>query len=360
MLDLEKMLSFVPGDAPAGKLEEYSPLYLQLDVLARGKPASTMGDSIIEGTDPDWYGLRNACLKLWETTRDLRVAMYLAIAEFSLDGLKGFSDALAVTEYLVEHLWADFFPKLDPDDDNDPTERLNIFAMISPPSRSYSDPLMFISKFRLLKLVEGKRYTLRDLLILNGELDVSEETIDPVLFQGEMRSVPIDEMRQHKELVVQIVARLDHITELVNGYLPGGEGPVFADLKGELKTLQNFYDNYLLSPDAGAAEEPAETDVSGAVDAASGGPVRRSAEAFDLNRFVPANRAEALLMLKKSAEYFQMTEPTNPVPLLVDRALRMANMSFLDLLGEVEPGALEKGREIFGVRPEAQETSSEE
>ena len=109
MLDLEKMLSVVPGDAPAGKLEEYSPLYLQLDVLARGKPASTMGDSIIEGTDPDWYGLRNACLKLWETTRDLRVAMYRAIAEFSLDGLKGFSDALAVAEYLVENLWQDFF-----------------------------------------------------------------------------------------------------------------------------------------------------------------------------------------------------------------------------------------------------------
>lgn len=347
MLDLEKMLSVIPGEDPAGKLEEYSPLYLQLDELARGKPASTMGDSIIEGTDPDWYELRNACLKLWETTRDLRVAMYLAIAEFSLEGPKGFSDALAVTEYLVEHLWPDFFPRLDPDDDNDPTERLNIFAMISPPSRSYSDPLMFISKFRMLKLADGKKYTLRDLLIINGELEVSEDNLDPALFQGEMRSVPIDEMRRHKEVVGQIIARLDHITELVNNQLPG-EGLAFADLLGELKTLQNFYDGYLLSPETEPAEEPAEPAAS----PEPVSPVRRSAAVFDLDSFVPANRAEALLMLKKSAEYFRMTEPTNPVPLLVDRALRMANMSFLDLLGEVEPGALEKGREIFGVRPE--------
>ena len=351
MLDLQKMLSVVSGENPAGKLEEYNPLYLQLDELARGKPASAMGDSIIEGTDPDWYGLRNACLKLWETTRDLRVAMYLAIAEFSLDGLKGFSDALAVSEYLVEQLWNDFYPKLDPDDDNDPTERLNIFAMISPPSRSYSDPLMFISKFRLLKLIEGKKYTLRDLLIIHGELEVSEDKLDQVLFQGEMRSVPIDVMRQHKELVAEISARLDHITEMVNSQLPN-EGLSFADLKGELKTLQNFYDSYLLEPEKESAEDRGEQAA-----AESAAPVRtvnRSAAAFDLNSFVPSNRAEALLMLKKSAEYFQMTDPTNPVPLLVDRALRMANMSFLDLLGDVEPAALEKGREIFGVKPEAQ------
>jgi len=352
MLDLKKMLSAIPGENPAGKLEEYNPLYLQLDELARGKPASTMGDSIIEGTDPDWHGLRNACLKLWETTRDLRVAMYLAIAEFSLDGLKGFSDALAVTEYLVEHLWADFFPNLDPDDDNDPTERLNIFAMISPPNRSYSDPLMFISKFRMLKLIEGKKYTLRDLLIINGELEVNEDKLDPILFQGEMRSVPIDEMRQHKEVVVQITSRLDHITEMVNGHLPG-DGLAFSDLLGELKNLQNFYDAYLMEPEKESAEEPGEQP---AADSAAPAPaIRRSQAAFDLNSFVPTNRAEALLMLKKSAEYFQMTEPTNPVPLLVDRALRMANMSFLDLLGDVEPAALEKGREIFGVKPEVHE-----
>ena len=349
MLDLTKMLSTLPGENPAGKLEEYDLLYLQLDELARGKPASTMGDSIIEGTDPDWYGLRNACLKLWETTRDLRVAMYLAIAEFSLDGLNGFSDALAVTEYLVEHLWNDFYPKLDPDDDNDPTERLNIFAMISPPSRSYSDPLMFISKFRMVKLIEDKKYTLRDLLIINGELEVSEDKLDPVLFQGEMRSVPIDVMREHKEIVAQIIARLNHITEMVNSYLPD-DGLSFTDLLGELKNLQNFYDAYLLEPEKESAEEPAEqADASAAAPSQS---VKCSRTVFDLNSFVPSNRAEALLMLKKSAEYFQMAEPTNPVPLLVDRALRMANMSFLDLLGDVEPAALEKGREIFGIKPE--------
>ena len=248
MLDLEKMLVPVSGDHPAGTLEEYNQLYLQLDELAMGKPASTMGDSIIEWTDPDWYGLRDACLKLWETTRDLRVAIYLCIAEFSIEGLKGFSDALAVLEYLVEKHWEDFYPLLDADDDKDPTERLNIFAMISPPPRSYSDPMMFISKFRMLKLIDGKKYTLRDLLIVNGELDVSEEKVDPVLFQGEMRSVPVVEMQQGKDLVVKIKAQLDHIADMVNEFTPDG-GLAFSSLTDELNTLQKFYETYLLVQD---------------------------------------------------------------------------------------------------------------
>ena len=351
MLDLEKMLVPVSGDHPAGTLEEYNQLYLQLDELAMGKPASTMGDSIIEGTDPDWYGLRDACLKLWETTRDLRVAIYLCIAEFSIEGLKGFSDALAVLEYLVEKHWEDFYPLLDADDDNDPTERLNIFAMISPPPRSYSDPMMFISKFRMLRLIDGKKYTLRDLLIVNGELDVSEEKVDPVLFQGEMRSVPVFEMQQGKDLVVKIKAQLDHIADMVNEFTPDG-GLAFSSLTDELNTLQKFYETYLLVQDNAQKPETA----SGTDDPSPTLAEKRSANAFfDLNSFAPSNRAEALLMLKKGAEYFQSAEPTNPVPLLVNRAIRMANMSFLDLLGDVEPNALEKGREIFGVKPDSGE-----
>ncbi len=351
MLDLEKMLVPVSGDHPAGTLEEYNQLYLQLDELAMGKPASAMGDSIIEGTDPDWHGLRNACLKLWETTRDLRVAIYLCIAEFSLDGLKGLSDALAVLEYLVEKRWEDFYPLLDADDDNDPTERLNIFAMISPPPRSYSDPMMFISKFRMLRLIEGKKYTLRDLLIVNGELDVSEEKVDPVLFQGEMRSVPVVEMQQGKDLVVKIKAQLNHIEETVNGFISDGSLS-FSSLTDELDTLQKFYETYLLVQDTAQESEP----TSGSDEPAPARAANHSANAFfDLNSFVPSNRTEAMLMLKKGAEYFQSAEPTNPVPLLVNRAIRMANMSFLDLLGDVEPNALEKGREIFGVKPDSGE-----
>jgi len=357
MLDLTKMLVPVSDENPAGANEEYDPRYLQLEELAVGKPASMMGDSVVEGTDPDWRALCDNCLKLWETTRDLRVAIYLCIAEFSLEGLEGFSKALSCVEYLVESHWDNVYPQPDPEDNNDPTERLNIFAMISPPPGAYSDPLMFISKFRMLRLVPSNAYTLRDLLIVNGELDVDDGKVDPVLFQGEMHSVPVSEMQSCKDMTDKITGQLAHIETLVNEKLQDGYLN-FTSLFSEIKTLQKFYESYLLIPSPAEEESSAEAAASptdGERKAALGGRTVSISGSVNLSAYIPSSRAEALLLLKKGAEYFQSAEPTSPVPLLVSRAMRMANMSFLDLLGDVEPNALEKGREIFGVKPEAPE-----
>jgi len=348
-LELEKMLCPVSADDPGGSNAEYDALYVQLEEFAIGKPASTMGDSVVEGTDPDWRALKNACLKLWEKTRDLRVAMYLSIAEFSLEGMTGFSDSLAVVEYLVTDLWDSFYPRLDPDDDNDPTERLNIFSMISPAPGTYSDPLMFLNRFRMGKLIAGKKYTLRDYMILNGDLDAGEEKLDPVLFQGEMRAVPIEEMQKNKDLTDKIIGQLNHIRDTVNNIVPEGCS-AFTGLLSELKVLQKFYGSFLLQqPTANVSGNDEQAETSGAA------ATFRAPAFFDIASYVPSSRSEALLLLKKAAEYFQNAEPTSPVPFLVDRAIRMATMSFLDLLGDIEPNAMEKGREIFGIRQENNE-----
>ena len=60
----------------------------------------------------------------------------------------------------------------------------------------------------------------------------------------------------------------------------------------------------------------------------------------------------SLLLLKKSAEYFQVAEPTSPIPFFINRSLKMANMNFMDLLGEIDQNALDRGREQFGVKPD--------
>ncbi len=345
-LELKKLCVPVSADCPSGTDESYNPLYLQLEELAVGKPASIMGDSTVEGINPDWHGLQKKSLELWKTTRDLRVAMYLCLAGFALNGLKGFSDALSLAEYLVSERWEDFYPRLDPDDDNDPTERLNVFAMISPLPGCYSDPLMFINKFRTLRLIADKTYTLRDLLIIDGELETADEGIDPLVFRAEMSAVPLSVMQEAGALTEQVMAQLDHIVAVVNGHLDD-VSISFATLTAELKTLRNFYRSFSAAP-----ENIAEND-SPAPDATSGkNVVRNVSGTLNLAAFVPANRTEALLLLQKGAEYFQKAEPTSPVPLLVNRAIRMSNMSFLDLLGDIEPGALEKGREIFGMKQE--------
>lgn len=351
--DIRKMCLPVSSDSNSGcgTNEEYSPLFMELENLATGVQPSQMGDSIIEGRDPDWKKLQANCLELWKNTRDLRVAVYLSLAGFALRGLQGFHDGLELIRYLVRDLWDEFYPQLDPDDDNDPTERLNILSILSPPPGTFNDPIMFINHFRSQRLTDSNRYTLRDLMVVNGDLDaVDGRKIDSALFHAEMRAVPSEQMQNRKEQADAVYAALQDIVQEVDSH--AGEGSLnFAALFADLKILRNFYSSCCLTENA-APQEAADTETGTAETSVTRPQTSMPSAAVNISQFVPSSRAEALLLLQKAAEYFQQAEPTSPVPFLVRRAMRMADMNFLDLLGEIESGAQEKGREIFGIRNE--------
>lgn len=342
-LVLEQLKRPVSDTDPSGENQEYDSLYLSLEELAVGVPASQMGDSVIEGKEPDWRLLQKNCLELWERTRDLRVAAYLAVAGLALHGLNGFADGLELIRWLFSEQWDSFWPRLDPDDDNDPLERLNIISMISPPPGAYDDPLHFLALFRNQRLVpEGVSYTLRDLMIAEGELDSDEKRLDLNLLNAEMSAVPVSMMIERGQLVERIQELLAEISRLFESHTEQ-YALSFVLLSNELKRLKRFYDQFGLVQEApaGASEEVQET-------APQQTAVRPGIT--DLASVRARNRAEALLLLRKGCEYFQTAEPTSPVPFLINRALRMAEMNFMDLLAEIDANAVERGRDILGVR----------
>ncbi|MDR1318634.1 MAG: hypothetical protein LBJ90_03340, partial [Treponema sp.] len=63
-------------------------------------------------------------------------------------------------------------------------------------------------------------------------------------------------------------------------------------------------------------------------------------------------RTEALALLKKGAEYFQTQEPNSPIPYLIDRALRFSEMNFIELIEDMAPDAVARGRDILGIKQE--------
>lgn len=343
--DLEKMKQAFSSEAPAGENLEYHPLYLELEELVSGVPASQMGDSVVEGKDPDYRKLQKNILSLWETTRDLRLAVYLAVSGLALEGLKGFAEALELIHYLIENQWEDFYPQLDPDDDNDPLERLNILGMISPPAGAFDDPVNFLNLFRNVRLSPvGAAYTLRDLLLAEGELESSNENIDLNLLNAEMATVPVSVMLEQGDYVNSIVELLQKISNVFEEK-SGGYAAHFATLENELKRLQHFYSKFNslqeLQEVAEEKEEGGETTERVVVS---------SSVFVDIHSVKVRNRSEALLLLRKGCEYFQTAEPTSPVPFLINRALRMAEMNFMDLLSEIAPDSVDRGRDILGVK----------
>lgn len=347
----EDEIKAMTGDIPEGDADGvdcgYDPLYLQLETLAVGEPERRMGDSVVEGKEPDWRAVRRNCRELWAKTRDLRVAAYMAISGLAIDGLGGFAVGVAMLRSLVVDRWEGVWPRLDPDDDNDPMERLNILAMISPAPGTFDDPIHFVPLFRRVRLVpEGPRYTLRDLLISEGEIDSGDDRVDPALLMAEMTAVPHEAMVSQSGHVERIAGDLAAISDAVQEKTAHRGMVSFETLLNELKALRRFYAKFV--------HAAAESAVAAEVDEPSptSAPVP-SQGFFDLSQARPHNRSEALMLLKKGCEYFRAAEPSSPVSFLVERALRMADMNFMDLLAEIDPSGVERGRDILGVKPAA-------
>ncbi|MDR0999007.1 MAG: type VI secretion system protein TssA [Treponema sp.] len=343
MIDLEKMILPLEGEDPAGGNLEYDPLYTGMDSLAAGVPDSQMGDSTLEGRGPDWKKLSQNCIELWGRTRDLRVASYLVVAQTVLEGLSGLDAGLKLLSSLVSSFWDSMYPKLDPDDNFDPIERLNILAMLSPQQDAYNDPVKFILRLRESRLVPSLAYTLRDYMIANNELDAGDKTVDGNLLRAEFMNVPREEIRVQADLASSARETLSQICAVMNEKMKDSLLSM-ESLSRELDRLSRFYATQL---DTGAPAE--DTVAAGEAAPGDGAPLRAAGGAVLQGQV--NSRQDALTMLRKGAEYFQKMEPSSPVPLLVNRALRFADMDFIELLGEIVPDSLSRGRDILGVKP---------
>ena len=353
MIPIEEMAVPLEGDKPAGENLEYDTLYMEMDSLAVTVPDSQMGNSIIEGRGPDWKKLKENCLDLWAKTRDLRVASYLVVAETANGGLADCLAAFKLILFLVRDMWDTMYPLLDPNDDNDPTERLNILVMLSPEPGAFNDPVMFISRFRALRLVSALPYTLRDHLISINEFDAADgQTLDPQLITGELMRIPLEEVEKQAALAAELRETIETICLNADEKIQGGYSLGMASLLAEINKLCKFYTNHIqsLGGSTGTLADTPAGEEAGHGEDASSSAVTGATGNINLNTYQPGTRAEALLMLRKGAEYFQRSEPNSPIPLLVNRALRFSDMNFIDLLKDIVPDALSQGKVILGVR----------
>ncbi len=336
-------------DNKSGVNCEYENLYIELDTLAVEVPEAEFGDSLREAKDPDFNKLGTNCLALWEKTRDLRVATYYTIAAACTEGLDGLRQGLSVIYYLIDNMWQEFYPQLDPDDDNDPTERINILHMLSPKAGSYNDPIKFITHLRNLKLFETLGYTFRDYLIVQGILD-AETDVDSALFQAEVHGISLDLVQKKIEQVDEIGSLLEKITSLMNEKM-GDSGYITLDsLQNEIKLLKKFYTSFA----GGGIQKVADSDetatnvVAASAPAVSETPVLRTA-VTDIKSYIVSDRGDALMLIKKCSDFFSRTEPTSPLPFLLNRALRMADMNILDIMKEIDENSLTRVREQLGI-----------
>ncbi len=64
------------------------------------------------------------------------------------------------------------------------------------------------------------------------------------------------------------------------------------------------------------------------------------------------SRQDVIRMLEQMCKYYEKNEPSSPVPLLLQRAKRIASKDFLEIIRDLSPKALDDIQAIGGIENE--------
>lgn len=351
VIDVEALLGEIAAGSPCGADLEYDPAFAQMEEQAQGTPERQYGDTIIPAEPADWRSVKKTVLALAERTRDLRVAVYLTRALLHTDGLPGFAEGLALVDGLIERFWAQVYPHLDPDDDDDPTLRVNTIVALC-------DPEATLHALRETPLVHSRslgRFSLRAVQIASGALtplakDKEGELPTPEKINGAFQEVGLDQVQATAATIAEAIDRVQRIEAGLTDQIGVTQAPDLSALVGVLKEMRHPLADYLqrqgvgVAGDAATGAETAGEDQTGNASApgASGGSGPR------LVVGEIASREDALHMIDKICQYFERYEPSSPAPLLLKRAKRLATKDFMGILLDLAPGGAEQANLIFG------------
>ncbi|MCK5844773.1 MAG: type VI secretion system protein TssA [Victivallales bacterium] len=359
-MDIKKLTAPLTDDAPAGEDLSYDPIYMEQEGLIYSNSES--GDD--NASEPDWREIRDTSFKLFERSRDLRLATYLALAELEIEGVSGFRDGMKVIRGLVCDMWVDVHPQLDPEDDNDPLERLNILSSLSPDAASYQDSMMFIQRLRNATLCSAPqlgKFSHRDIMIATGELEPldTSEHVDANVLRAAFMDTPIDLLNENFAAVNEAIDDLAEISDFLTSELGAGASISFLRLEDELKSIKKWLNEYLSQRGGGDVEDETVNNTESDEDVASGvksdggdsSPAKTAANAHAINSVdTMSSRADILRSLDKICEYYDRNEPASPVPLMLRRVQKLVTMSFYEILEDIAPDSIGQAEQVLGAR----------
>lgn len=354
--DVAALSAPVSPESPGGGNLEYDPLYMKLDELAAGVPAKQMGDSVVAGEDPDWGALRNACVELLPKTKDFRVLVYLTLAGLRTGGFEDMRDGLLILKAVISSMWESAWPRLDPDDDNDPTERMNILSSISPQPGAYQDPVMFLQRLRGVPLCDSRqmgRFSLRDILVAGGDVSApdGQPPVDMSVINAAFLDTDQAALKAKSDAVVDSIKTLGEIVQALNEKVGANRAIGFTSLIADLKKIDGIFKQHLQGP-----AESSQASGGAAESAEAGGEASQAASAPALHAGSGEirTRDDALALMEKICKFYERTEPNSPVPYFLKRAIRVAKMDFITLMQEINPEGLGIAKNILGVKDQPQ------
>jgi type VI secretion system protein ImpA len=333
IVDVDALLEELAADAPCGPNLEYDPAFLELEQSALGKPEVQYGDTIVPATPPEWKLVKKQALDLLGRTRDLRVAMPLVRALLALHAMPGFADGVRLLDRLVSERWDSVHPALDADDDNDPTLRINSLAMLADSATVVRD----IKETAFIQLPGLGPLSVRVLEQAAGEAPVPEGQTALALgsIEAALRDVRVEALVDAANAVTLAHDSVVNIEVALVRQVGSSRALNLDVLTRQLRRMRDLLASHLpQAENTGAMPDStisasADGAAASAASAAAPGPAPISGEI--------GSRADVVRMLDKILAYYQRHEPSSPVPMLIERAKRLAPKNFFEIMEELAP-----------------------
>ena len=336
LIDITALSAPLGDTASCGENLEYDPLFLSLEEAASGKPEVQYGSTITPAMPPDWQVVRRIALELMQRSRDLRLAVPLTRALLGLHGARGLADGLALLTELLTRYWDGMHPQLDPDDGYDPMLRVNVLAALC------GEMLRDLRETPLAQVRALGAVSLRDIELAAGDAEAppGQQKLSAAMIDAVFAEADQAELAATVAALDSAAANTRRIEQLLTEHVGVGSALDLAPLS---TLLQRAGD--LVRPRLRGAAAVADADEGVAEAPGDQGGGRKAARNDEI-----ASRADVTRVLDTLCAWYATHEPSSPVPLLLQRARKLVDKSFIELLQDLAPDGLGQLAQVSGVR----------
>ena len=341
-MDVPLLLAAVSATSPCGEDLEYDADFLRLERDSRGQPERSMGDSILPAEPPEWRSIQQQSLDLLQRSKDLRITHFLLQSSLALEGLPGMARVLTLISELLKQYWAELHPRLDADDDNDPTVRINALAGLT------SD--ITIRLLRESILARSRTFgavSLRAAANASGLQSFPDENLGAEQLAGALLDSDPEQLEITRAALLEARSAAEAIEQQVSDQVGSAQGVDLGPLKQPLKMALQILGQFAPQSGDSALSDPVSDDSAAPTEYASAPSTPRNTGTSTVSGEIN-NRDDVLRSLDRILAYYTRHEPSSPLPVLLNRAKNLVHADFAAIVRNLIPDGMSQFENLRG------------
>ncbi|MCT8351393.1 MULTISPECIES: type VI secretion system protein TssA [Photorhabdus] len=334
-IDIARFLQPITADKPAGCDIEYEPIFEQINAARETDDDFLQDDAWgYETRQADWLRVSTLCQEVLEKqSKDLQIACWLTQAQGELYGLAGINGGITLLARLLETFWPVLYPPLDDTEINSADARLGRLNWLDKQLVKQLDNLTLTDDGKLSLSVWQRVQYFEQRVAVNNELRsalISDGYFGIAECDSSIRTTPTEQFNQLLMQAEQVSKALAELQHIMASLLPDTGNSMSASTQ-RLQDLLALIERFRETVTPEFIQEYRNEEIT----AGENAPNDINTAFLTEGRTHHEMRASAIKQLINIANYFRQNEPTSPVPYLIERAARWANMGMAEWLEEM-------------------------